>query len=139
MTAGVTSNADIFDRQVKELAREIEQRTERGILLAAERFMSSIKWGTASSPGTPIDEGTARNNWITSLDAARFDIVDAEEQVPQDFRLGQTIYIQNNLPYINKLNEGHSDQAPNGFFEQAVRDTEREARNIVNAFRRGLV
>ncbi len=33
---------------------------------------------------------------------------------------GQKIYITNNLPYIRRLNDGYSKQAPAGFVERAV-------------------
>jgi hypothetical protein len=32
----------------------------------------------------------------------------------------QTIWILNGLPYIERLNEGHSQQAPAGFVETAI-------------------
>jgi hypothetical protein len=30
------------------------------------------------------------------------------------------VYISNNLPYIDRLNKGHSKQAPAGFIESAI-------------------
>ena len=35
-------------------------------------------------------------------------------------KAGDTVYISNNLEYIQALNEGHSQQAPAGFVEKAV-------------------
>jgi hypothetical protein len=34
--------------------------------------------------------------------------------------IGQTVFISNNLPYIQRLNEGDSTQAPAGFVDRAV-------------------
>lgn len=74
-------------------------------------------------PGTPADTGRARGNWQVTFDAPaegaidRLDKpgnvtvqdgagrIDAEASV-----LGRTIYLVNNVPYIRRLEEGHSKQ-----------------------------
>ena|ERR1035437_484490 len=55
---------------------------------------------------------TAQANVAPTLDAAK--VVLAERQK------GQLVFITNNLPYIRKLNDGSSDQAPAGFVDRAV-------------------
>lgn len=35
-------------------------------------------------------------------------------------RPGQVIYITNNLPYIQRLNDGSSEQAPGGYVDRAI-------------------
>lgn len=55
---------------------------------------------------TPVDTGQARNGW----------------QI--DTTGGQTT-VENRVPYINRLNEGHSKQAPAGFVENVIDDVTR--------------
>jgi hypothetical protein len=55
---------------------------------------------------------TAQNNLPLILDAAR--------RVLSARQLGQTIYLANNLPYIQELNDGSSEQAPSGFVDRAL-------------------
>lgn len=87
---------------------------------------------------TPVDTGRARSNWRVSTDKTE-DIFEAfakgvsgstasantqaaldqgAEAVKQ--ATGDVMYISNNLPYIQPLNDGSSAQAPAGFVEQAV-------------------
>lgn len=89
---------------------------------------------------TPVDTGRARSNWLVSLGSpksgtrepyapgdsgnsgpanAALQMQDAAATIGQ-YRIGQTIFITNNLPYIQRLNDGWSAQAPAGFVEQAV-------------------
>jgi len=80
---------------------------------------------------TPVDTGRARANWVASLGAPF--TTTTEDTDPSGSRqvainntvisgrqTGQEVYISNNLPYIGRLNEGHSAQAPAGFVEKAV-------------------
>jgi len=74
---------------------------------------------------TPVDTGRARSNWIPSLEAPSVRLVEPGQKPDIDGELAQytvdkTIFITNNLPYIRRLNEGHSDQAPAGFVDDAV-------------------
>jgi hypothetical protein len=78
---------------------------------------------------TPVDTGRARSNWIVRIGEASSEVrepaevgsVLAEGQaVISQYRGGSSIHITNNLPYINRLNEGWSAQASPGFVETAV-------------------
>jgi len=80
---------------------------------------------------TPVDTGRARGNWLVGLNFP----VEAEAE-SEDRGGGSTIaagnadiararavddiWLSNNLPYITKLNEGSSFQAPVGFVEDVV-------------------
>ena len=91
--------------------------------------------------GTPVDQGTARSNWIVSLDEATSktqeayvpledgdmsETGNAEAAIAQGKAViaaakpGQDIHLTNNLSYIMSLNEGSSAQAPAAFVEEAV-------------------
>jgi hypothetical protein len=83
---------------------------------------------------TPVDTGRARANWqvecntpATGTTAATSksgrESIDAGKTKIAQYKGGTpnaAIYITNNLPYIGRLNEGHSAQAPAGFVEQAA-------------------
>lgn len=55
---------------------------------------------------------TAQANIPPTVDAAKGILVNREP--------GQFVFITNNLPYIRKLNDGSSDQAPAGFVDRAI-------------------
>lgn len=50
---------------------------------------------------TPVDTGQARNGWQNDL-------------------VGGQRHVQNSVPYIGELNNGHSNQAPAGFIEAII-------------------
>ena len=76
---------------------------------------------------TPVDTGRARSNWFASIGSPSGQTT--EQTSPQTFdnksiydryKLNQTIFITNNLPYIVPLNNGTSQQAPAGFVDATV-------------------
>ena len=62
---------------------------------------------------TPVDTGRLRNNW----------------QITENVQLGQKLYITNNLPYAERIEDGYSQQAPAGM----VKVTINEFDSIVNS------
>ena len=92
---------------------------------------------------TPVDTGRARSNWKVSIGAPDFTELETlgngigadglqvlqARHILQGFRGNAVIYITNGLPYIERLNEGWSKQAPAGFVEASVL---RNVRPIVN-------
>ena len=65
-----------------------------------ERLENTFIDLTASPPlGTPVDTGAARQGWQLDL---------------------PSLEITNSVPYIGRLNQGSSTQAPAGFVENAV-------------------
>ncbi|MBX0289721.1 hypothetical protein K3G63_04690 [Hymenobacter sp. HSC-4F20] len=83
------------------------------------------------SQATPVDEGTARANW--NLSAETPDLSTSESTTPQSYDDAQItgkekmLYVSNGLPYIEKLNEGSSTQAPANFVELGVMLSKRQA------------
>lgn len=77
---------------------------------------------TVSSPGgsDPGDvPGKQKRHAPKRAQASRGEATKADIKEP--------IYITNNVPYIVALNNGHSQQAPTGFVENAVEAEERKA------------
>lgn len=86
---------------------------------------------TAIVLSTPVDTGAARSNWLPSvnnpietisetLDPSGQSSIDNMKSVSNSAKFGDDIWITNNLPYIGRLNDGYSLQAPAGFVEKAV-------------------
>lgn len=80
---------------------------------------------------TPVDTGRARSNWQVSIGKTAFGTVDqlmspseaignAKAELSKLRDSDDKIHITNNLPYIQRLNEGWSPQQPAGFVDQAV-------------------
>lgn len=87
---------------------------------------------------TPIDTGWARVNWIPSAGTpyeANLNGIKPNTALVSDGKNKQNfaradmisytfargpIYVTNNVPYIRRLNNGHSQQQPAGFVERAI-------------------
>lgn len=80
------------------------------------------------SRATPVDTGRARGNWIPNLNSPNPTPLELDQlgskpdinSVLGDLKMGDIIYISNNLKYIGSLNDGHSKQADAGYVYQAV-------------------
>lgn len=80
--------------------------------------------------GSPVDEGTFRGNHRVSIDTpdnSKDDTTDLQggatiqkgQNVLRSPVLGKLVYIQNNLPYSVRLEDGYSKQAPDGVYRVA--------------------
>lgn len=78
---------------------------------------------------TPIDKGTARGAWSVSFETPdntkientnwTANLSDQTNKLASN-KIGKYIYIQNNLPYIVKLEYGYSKQSPNGMVRRNI-------------------
>ncbi len=80
---------------------------------------------------SPVDTGRFRGNWMIGIavipetsDPMKFNPPGAPdgEQIARfaSYKLGNTIYMRNNLPYAVALERGHSGQAPSGVVRVTV-------------------
>lgn len=85
---------------------------------------------------TPVDTGWARANWVPKIGnprtrtagtrvAAENGQIDRSPQANGQlailgYKLGPSIFISNNVPYIKKLNAGSSRKAPAAFVQSAI-------------------
>ncbi len=76
--------------------------TEREIKEVTEKITLDVQADLIRA--TPKDTGTASRGWQATLPASAYD-----EGV-----------VENNIPYIEALNNGHSKQAPTNFVENVV-------------------
>lgn len=73
---------------------------------------------------TPVDEGRARGNWNVGINNVDFtdqenetnaqSVINRAMEVIKRVAIGDIIYISNNVEYIKFLEDGSSEQAPNG-------------------------
>lgn len=85
---------------------------------------------TAVVPATPVKTGQARSNWNAGISRPDFSTRPTEgrsgdralqrgSRTIAAAKPGQAVHISNGLPYIQRLNEGWSSQAPAGYIERA--------------------
>ena len=119
--------------QVRAIVRALEQVTERVI--------TKITLDTTANlvETTPVDTGWARANWVPAIGSPYVaDLADVEATAQGAAQAGATqqagiasvvsgyrlelgrVFVSNNVPYITRLNEGHSKQAPAGFVQRAI-------------------
>ncbi|HHP8097387.1 TPA: HK97 gp10 family phage protein [Acinetobacter baumannii] len=72
---------------------------------------------------SPVDTGAYRASHIVSVGSADFGVREPETNPVNDaaiqavkIKLGNLVYIQNNQPYAERLENGWSDQAPQGIY-----------------------
>lgn len=87
------------------------------------------EWASPAPKG--YTGGSARANWQASLNSAKTDEVDATDKsggptienagaIVATAKIGDSIYLVNNLPYINRLENGWSGQAASGMVNVTV-------------------
>ncbi len=125
-----------FSKKMGQIAGRIEARSADAVRRAA------VVADQVVTTTTPVDTGRARANWLASigLTPREESEVDPPEQtgataitkalaVIATYRTGRgTIFISNNVAYIQQLEAGSSAQAPGGMVRQAVQAAQAEAR-----------
>lgn len=110
------------DRLQAKLNALIE-RSVKALILEVNRELK--KRGT----GTPVDTGHARAGWIPAVGAPNLvepmgadgSLASAGAAQVMAFKLGQgVLYISNVVPYVKRLNQGSSQQAPALFIEACI-------------------
>jgi len=117
----VASLRGVRDRELPDIVQEWQRR----IGLAA---LTSVVLKT------PVDTGRARANWqagpttsespLDVLDKLGGDTVERGRAAASNQRPFQPFYIFNNVEYIGYLEEGSSEQAPQGMAALTVRELE---------------
>lgn len=103
---------DTTREQAKTIFQKITLDLDRAVVLA-----------------TPVDTGRARGNWFPSLqrpssrvkddveDKTGQSAINAQVGVVNRAKLGDTLWLTNNLPYVLVLENGSSKQAPMGMVD----------------------
>lgn len=118
-----------FAVRIRHIAVRIPERADEAVrhcALAVDQVLATE---------TPVQSGRARSNWLVSFNrpnmALRPDTLGPAATVAQiaearavialyQSGIHRSIIITNGLPYINRLNQGWSKQAPAGYVERAV-------------------
>lgn len=126
-----------FAKRMGKIASKVPENADKTVRKVALAVDSTVVLST------PVDKGRARSNWVAELDAPFEGEIEAYspgeelglgegsnaaaaiEQaagVIADYNGDQNseVHITNNLPYIEVLNDGSSDQAPANFVEEAI-------------------
>lgn len=123
-----------FGRRIRNIGIRVEKNADAMVRRVALAIDATVVLAT------PVDTGRARSNWQVQVGSAPAGVrepfssgehgstgaANAQAAIEQGksaiaaYRSGKEIHIANNLPYIGKLNEGHSAQAPAAFVERAV-------------------
>ena len=91
---------------------------------------------------SPVDTGRFRGNWMVatgSADTATTASTTASDSINRalnmPFNVGQSIFITNSLPYAQRLENGWSQQAPQGMVALTVQDYANTVRKVVEALK----
>lgn len=126
-----------FGNTMVHLSRTIQENADKKVRMCA------LAMDTALVMATPVDTGKARSNWQVSIGQPEYGVREAYVPGKGQSTIGvctqaaldhgkaiimqynsntqsKEIWISNPVPYIGKLNNGHSAQAPSGFVEKAI-------------------
>lgn len=92
----------------RQLRRELAKATPKDTGRAMSGWNATVGAPDYSEPGL-LSETITR---ATALKNGREDL--------ESFQLGEDFYIANGVPYIGRLNDGWSKQAPAGFIETTI-------------------
>ncbi|MEC9061551.1 MAG: hypothetical protein VYC55_08095 [Pseudomonadota bacterium] len=115
-----------FKRELKLAISEVEGITLRQVkLIFNDAFVSGVV-------KTPVDQGIAINSWYCSLgatnngegerapDLSGSASIAAIQKAVGSMELGDKLLLYSNLPYIVRLEDGYSLQAPSGMIKTTV-------------------
>ena len=123
----MTDNLAQFNREIDAFARKVP---DRAVLVQKNVTMEALRRLVFK---TPVKSGRARGNWqVTINDPAtgQLDVLDVDGSMTIAAGLAalaglqpyQIVWISNNVDYIERLEHGHSKQAPEGMLAVTVEE-----------------
>lgn len=123
-----------LNRKIKVFNKDIKHRIKQFKIAVAK----TILWNLIHE--TPVDTSRALSNWIVKLGQPKARVIAPHyfgsrgstqalssntaymlgSAIIQRAKVGEIIYISNDVDYIELLNKGYSNQAESGFIEQSV-------------------
>ncbi len=91
---------------------------------------------------TPVDKGFARNSWHADIDKEPTSFRESSDKSGREAMSSvrsaansfsdrnSEIYLTSNAPYMRKLNDGHSEQAPSNFIPLAMQSAASAIKNF---------
>ena len=120
----------VVDKVVKQVALSVDQTLVLATPVDTGKARSNWRVGVGNSPSTQLEPFSPGEKLGIGEGANARAAIEAGKATIETRKPGQTIYINNNVPYIGKLNEGSSAQAPAMFVEQAVEAGVRVVQNV---------
>lgn len=121
------ADPNTFARRIGRIARQVSERADNIVQRASLAALAAVV------TATPVDTGRARSNWLVALDLTPSETIETRGRDPgptiaagaatiaqYDGGVNHAVHITNNLPYIARLDEGYSAQAPAGYVDQAI-------------------
>lgn len=106
---------------------------------------ATLDYFSGTIKDTPVDTGRARGNWQTSVGTPVSGEIDrddkggtaaiAEVEAKTPAGAGQETFMANNLPYIDSLENGSSQQAPAGMVRRNLARVQRIVNIAIAKFR----
>ncbi len=110
-----------LERAMRNLAARTPQNASNVVARSAIVGLTTVVLAN------PVDSGRSRGNWFLEpnigseeFDEERRDSITPGRAIAAGIRPDDDLHLTNNTVYINRLNDGHSAQAPAGFIEDAV-------------------
>jgi len=124
-----------FAEEIAGFAAKTERKMDLAVLKIALELFSRVILKT------PVDKGRARANWQVAIGGAPNGTLELEDKSgtatisavtasAAGLRAGDVIFLVNNLPYIQRLEDGYSGQAPAGMVGLTVQEFQRIAEQI---------
>ena len=147
-----TTNLHLLSSDLSEILEEFSVKTKARSNKIIRR--AAIKIWTAIIKITPVADGFAQGNWqidfkLNDNELPNTTAIDVNTEMPKSL-LNESIFLFNNLPYINKLEygnpeqvlqtikttrDGHSIQAPHGMVRINVKNWKSELRKAARAIK----
>jgi hypothetical protein len=129
---------DQFKRNFAALMQKAGKKAEMVVRASA------LSVGASLIQRTPVDTGRAKANWVPGIGQVNTKTtgeINAEtalkdiNQALQTWKPGQTIWLCNSLPYIKRLEDGWSKQAPAGMVRLTVVEWKDSVRRAAEGIR----
>ena len=129
-------NNELVKADINALLKKVGDKAQE----VARQLAISLQRSIISQ--SPVDTGRFRNNWVCGINAVNTATTEAVDKTGADalnrtkstlqhFKMGDTVYLTNSLPYAQRLEYGWSKQAPAGFVRITVVELEQYLKKVI--------
>ena len=105
--------------EITSAGRKLGVNIDRRAVLETPRDTGSAKASWLVSTNQPVNNAV---DWSGDVGAAEAKALAQGASEASQFKSGDTLYIQNNQSYIERLNEGYSLQAGSGYIDDIINE-----------------
>jgi len=118
-----------WDKKPSDFSKKMVSNLEKATKKVVVQLVADLTFKT------PVDTGRARSNWIVTAGTPTDDVQTIEDKSGTPSResadalkpkLGEVVYISNNLPYIGYLENGTPTSAPYAMVRRSIESTARK-------------